>query len=250
MSSSPRIAGGTSRSRCGRAARLFTVLLLGVIAVGCTQTKAFRTSGDFAPPPGGSRVLLMPPDVEISELTASGLTEPNAAWTQTARASIADALNGFFAERAVTLVPYRSREADAAYDTAHLQTVMLHEAVGGAILVHKYSEPFALPTKKDAFDWTLGEGVASLRADYDADYALFPYFRESFASGGRVALIVVGALFGVGVPGGRQVAFASLVDLRTGDVVWFNTLVSGGGDLRTPDGARTAIGGLLEELPL
>jgi len=247
MRAAARLAIGMT---VGRARRTFLVLLLCAVVAGCAQTQSFQTSRDFTPPPSGSRVLLMPPDIEISELTAAGLEEPNAAWTQSGRASVIGALDGFFAERALTLVPYRPREPDAAYDAAHLQTVMLHEAVGGAVLRHKYVEQFSLPTKKDVFDWSLGEGAAPLRTDYDADYALFPYFRESFASGGRVALIVVGALFGVGVPGGRQVAFASLVDLKTGDVVWFNTLVSGGGDLRTPEGARKAIGSLLEELPL
>lgn len=243
-------AVGMRATRTGRVRRAFSVLVVCALAAGCAQTKSFQTSRDFTPPQGGSRVLMMPPDIEISELTAAGLEEPNAAWTLAARSSLGIAMDDAAAAHDMTLVPYRPREPDAAYDSAHLQTVLLHEAVGGAVLLHKYVEQLALPTKKGVFDWSLGEGAAPLRADYDADYVLFTYFRESFASSGRVALIVVGALFGVGVPGGRQVAFASLVDLRTGDIVWFNTRVTGGGDLRTIAGAGTALQGLLGDLPL
>jgi hypothetical protein len=50
------------------------------------------------------------------------------------------------------------------------------------------------------------------------------------------------------VPGGQQVAFASLVDLKTGSVVWFNVLTSGVGDIRTPEGANQMVGKLLEKL--
>jgi hypothetical protein len=85
---------------------------------------------------------------------------------------------------------------------------------------------------------------------FDADYALFVYFRDSFASGGRVALIFFGALMGVGIPGGQQIGFASLVDLRSGDVIWFNRLFKETGDLRKPDSAFQGTKSLLTDLPL
>jgi hypothetical protein len=74
--------------------------------------------------------------------------------------------------------------------------------------------------------------------------------RDSFSSGGRVALQLMAALIGIGIPGGQQLGFASLVDLRTGDVVWFNRLASTVGDLRKEESAHTAIENLLSEIPL
>jgi hypothetical protein len=109
---------------------------------------------------------------------------------------------------------------------------------------------FALPTKAERFDWTLGTDVRQLKDEFAADYALFVYMRDSYASSGRVAVIVIGALLGATVSGGVQVGFSSLVDLRTGEVVWFNRLVSGTGDLRTPVPARRAVEILLADLPL
>ncbi len=55
---------------------------------------------------------------------------------------------------------------------------------------------------------------------------------------------------GVGLQGGMQVGFASLVDLQTGDVVWFNRLVNQAGDLRTVEPARKAVDELLTDFPL
>ena len=56
----------------------------------------------------------------------------------------------------------------------------------GSILTHHYGV-LKLPNKDGKFDWTLGEGVKALREDADADYALFVFLRDSYASAGRKA---------------------------------------------------------------
>mgnify|MGYP006887600109 CR=1 FL=1 len=89
--------------------------------------------------------------------------------------------------------------------------------------------------------------VAAISRSHEADYALFLYVRDSYASAGRVAVIVVAALMGAGVPGGSQVGFASVVDLKTGDIVWFNRLVRQAGDLRTPDAAAETVRALVSD---
>ena len=92
--------------------------------------------------------------------------------------------------------------------------------------------------------------MKSLKEDTGADYALFVYLRDSYTSPGRAALIVAAAILGVGLQGGVQLGFASLVDLQTGQIVWFNRLMSGVGDLRTPEAAEKAIQELLANNPL
>ena len=62
-----------------------------------------------------------------------------------------------------------------------------------------------------------------------------------------MAVIVVGGLLGAYVPGGSQVGFASVVDLSTGDIVWFNRLVRNTGDLRTPDNAAETVRTLVSD---
>lgn len=240
--------------RAARGARPFQfvfALALVVLTAACAQTRSAGPEVTIDKPAEGLSVLLMPADVELSLLTTSGLEEPNAEWTEQGRQNIVAALKEEMAERSVEVVSYGD-DSDASYQVAagDEQLVKLHEAVGGAIMLHKYMPGFDLPTKKDRFDWTLGRGVRDLRDDHGADYALFVYAEDSFSSGGRAALKLALALLGAHIEGGRQVAFASLVDLDSGDVVWFNVLQSGVGDLRDPKLARQAVDQLLDSSPL
>jgi len=222
--------------------------VLAIVLVGCAPPGVLLRDRGFTRPADPVRVLIMPPDVELSELTAGGLLEPKADWTEQGRAHVAAALDRHLEGKNATVVRYPAPGGDP--DPADLQLLKLHDEVGGSILRHKYLPVLELPTKRDVFDWTLGPEVGRLRERTGADYALFVFLRDSYASAGRVALIVGAALLGVGVPGGQQWGFASLVDLRTGDIVWFNRLVSPTGDLRKAEPAGDAVKSLLAELPL
>lgn len=225
-------------------------LALGLAA--CTQTKTFVHDQVPARPAGSIEVLLLEPDIELSEISVGGIAFPKADWTERGRSNVNAALAEIMEQKDARLVYYEG-PADAPPEHPYNQILKLHEAVGSEILINKYSNNsfLTLPTKKDRFDWTLGPEVKQLREVYDADYALFVYFRDSFASGGRVAMmVVVGALTGMVVPGGLQVGYASLVDLDTGNILWFNVLFSQGGDLRDAADAAEATEDLLEQLPL
>lgn len=229
------------------------VLLVGLFLASCTETKAFLSAGEIDRPARPLRVLLMPPDVELFELTAGGLQEPNAQWTETAKSHVAAALEQILREKNAELVAYGAPEGDSAEHNSHSQLIKLHGAVGQAVLLHKYGGQ-QLPTKEDKFDWSLGPGVEALGEDYGADFVLFIYLRDSYATPARMALFALAVLqnpFNLfGGPGGVQAGFASLVDLRSGDVVWFNRLIRETGDLREADSARAACEKLLAEFPL
>ncbi|MGF1641653.1 MAG: hypothetical protein ACFCUO_11955 [Rhodospirillales bacterium] len=198
-----------------------------------------------------TRVLLMPVDVAIYELTAGGLLEPKADWTASARTNVREAVVDSLRQRTTEVVVYVEGPGEPEVRRDQIQLVKLHEAVGQTILVQKYHPGGdLLPTKKGVFDWSLGPKVASLRDEYDADYALFVFLRDSHSSGGRVAAgIMMALLFGVALPGGQQLGFASLVDLETGDIVWFNRSQSGFGDLRTPEASRSSVAELMTDFP-
>jgi hypothetical protein len=133
----------------------------------------------------------------------------------------------------------------------------LHNAVGNSIALHKYVPGNELPTKRRGIDWTLGEQAVKLGRATGADYALFLSAQDSIASTGRVAMQVLGiagCFIGFCAPqgGGNQFAYASLVDLKSGEVVWFNVLQTGSqlpgvefGDIRTPEGAAQMVDRLL-----
>jgi hypothetical protein len=181
------------------------------------------------------------------------MTEPREDWTNAAREHVLAAIQKQQRARGGTSKIAITREDAGATPELVLELERLHEAVGQSIQLHKYSPYAQLPTKKGRFDWTLGELAVQYGQATRYDYALFFFARDSFSSGGRQALNAVGLLGCVGgvcmLPsGGIQQGFASLVDLKTGNVVWFNYLVSEVGDIRTAAGADDMISRLMSSI--
>lgn len=238
--------GQVQRSSVRGAAILGAAL---IVLCGC-QTIAHHTRKELPKDSEARRVIVLPPDVQLSVLHAGGLEEPNAEWTRNARSHIAAELDQKFRTLNVSLVSGQHISGNADNDAKELQLLKLHEAVGRSILVHQYQGPLQLPTKATTFNWSLGPETAHLRRKYGGDYALFVFVRDSYASAERIAtMIIAAAVFGVGIQGGVQVGFASLVDLNTGEVVWFNRLVRAAGDLRTADAAKETVTLLMTDFP-
>jgi hypothetical protein len=235
------------RARQARLLSLGTVVFALVVLAGCAapvqrQTPELRRETGKTP-----AIVVMPLDVELAQLTAGGMQEPHAEWTEAAHKHMRAALDVEAKAREVRLVAFDPDRGTPEDRETSLELTRLHRAVGGAVLVHQYLEGFALPSKEGKFDWSLGPSVAAISRSHQADYALFLFVRDSYATAGRVAVIVVAALLGAGVQGGTQVGFASLVDLRTGDIVWFNRLVRPQGDLRTPEAAGETVKALVSD---
>ena len=108
---------------------------------------------------------------------------------------------------------------------------------------------WALPTKEGKLDWSFGDALQPLQQTSGARYALFIWVRDSYASAERVAAMVLMAALGVGLSGGTQQGYASLVDLETGRVLWFNSLARASGDLREPAKAAETVDALLLGFP-
>ena len=219
--------------------RLLAVALIGLLA-GCVAA-THRQAAELQRAQGTSRMVLMPLDVELSHLTAGGLLEPDAEWTEQAKRNMHTALMEEARSRKVELIDFDPNRGTPQDREMSLALTHLHRAVGNSILFHEYNPTFALPSKHGKFDWSLGPEAAAIARSQNADYAMFLFVRDSYTTGGRVALIAVAAVFGIGLQGGSQVGFASVVDLKTGDIVWFNRMARLSGDLRTPDVAGETV---------
>lgn len=221
------------------------VALACLVLVSCSATEEVRHAGYRKPIAPGARVLLMQADIECSEVTAGGLVTPKASWTAQCRKSVETALADFLSERRAELVVLDTDAVPPGRMAHYRALTKLHEAVGTSILARH-----AYPTADEKTDWSLGSGVRMIGVDHDADYALFVYLRDQYETGGRVATRFAFALIGVATPPALQQGFASLVDLETGDVVWFSQLLSAVGDLRDRDSAREAVDVLLDGSPV
>jgi hypothetical protein len=230
---------------------------LATVVSGCVQTRQVRDVY-FTPPQGDYRLLVMRPDVTVNYLTTGGMAEPRADWTEQARANIVAALRDQQADRGGNVKVLDRRDSLPGVDPQAIADLeRLHGAVGNSIALHKYLGA-NLPSKRGkGLDYTLGEDAVALGRKTGFDYALFLYAEDNVASTGRTALQVLGVAgcaIGFCAPsrGSGQFAYASLVDLRTGDVVWFNVLQTGSQlpgvtfvDIRKPEGAAQMVDRLL-----
>jgi len=234
------------------------VLAAGVATSACVQTKQYADL-QFTPPQSDYKLLVLRPDVTVGSLTTGGMVEPRADWTDQARASIVEALKAQQAARGgkVTIIERRT-ELPGITPQELADVERLNGAVAESIVVHKYLGDY-LPTKRGkGLDWTLGQDAVRLGQKTGYDYALFMHAEDQVASGGRIALGVIGlagCVVGFCAPnvgGAQQLDYASLVDLKTGEVVWFNVVIASSqvpgikfGDLRTQEGATQMVERLL-----
>lgn len=195
--------------------------------------------------PKAAKLVVMPVDVELYSLSAGGVPEPKADWTASAQSHMKAELLKRSQNLGLTAQLMDDKAADEfaepmALHAAVARSIALHHATGGA---------WSLPTKGGKLDWSFDDAMRDLRARSGADYGLFIWVRDSYASAERKLAMVGLALLGVGITGGIQVGYASLVDLDSGRVLWFNQLARGTGDLREAKEAAESIDVLLNGFP-
>jgi hypothetical protein len=221
------------------------MLFIGLISA-CATTQNVQQIDRLESVKENPSVILMPPDIRYYLLTAGGVAEPHAEWTEAAQTNFTAAIHDFAVSIGTDLTIV---DRDNLGET-HIEYEKLHSAVGLTILNHQFGY-FKLPSKGNGqiFDWSLGPEISALADEHDADYGLFVYYRDYQASGGRVAFAILAAAAGVGVVTGSEHGFSSLVDLRTGDIVWFNVVSVGSGELRDEASAAATVNALFSDIP-
>jgi len=219
------------------AATLFLALLL-IPALALAYKNRVATDANGKPLHIQGSVVVIEPDIQLSEVLAGGVQEPRREWTENARRLYPVAVRNRLAAAGKATRPDYIIDDDMPPESRLGQIIRLNEAVSLSVLA--YTQPGnELATKGDRLDWTLGPGAAELQKATGADYALFTYVRDSYTSAGRKALRIIGFIaLGGDIGGGSQIGVTTLVDLRTGQVVWFNFLARQTGHLPDPPGRK------------
>ncbi len=190
-------------------------------------------------------IAVLPVDVELFSLSAGGVAEPKADWTASAHTHLKAAL-----VRKKQALGLRSLEVSEVQADEFAEQIGLHAAVASSVALHHgLGGMWQLPSKDGKLDWSFADAMKPIQAATGARYGLFVWVRDSYASAERKAAMVAFALLGVGLAGGSQVGYASLVDLQTGQLLWFNRLARASGDLRETESARETIDALLTAFP-
>ncbi|MGH8108025.1 MAG: hypothetical protein ACREO1_04805 [Arenimonas sp.] len=226
------------------------LLLLSFDALAYTQSRVLK-GPDGKPVKIEGSVVMIEPNIELSEVLAGGVQEPRQAWSETARRLYPQAVKNRINNGRIKQLPDFMIPKDLEPSSRLGQVIRLNYAVSSSILISTMPGGQLATKKGKQLDWSFGPGVEEIRKQTGADYALFTYVRDSYTSGGQAALRIIGILLlGGDIGGGQQIGVTTLVDLRTGQVVWFNFLAKQTGDLRDEKGAAATAQSMLKGFPL
>lgn len=200
---------------------LFLPLLILLLLNACTTAPKpilnHALKEDTTPLPG--KLVVLPPDVTVSEVSAGGVIEKDQAWSDQAELALRQALAEYFAENPeVVIVPMPELDADRA-QVVH-DHILLYDVVASHSLLARRVPAYGWAEKIKIYDYTLGEGLKFLKEETGADAALFLVGVDYVTTNGRKAMTVFAALAGVALPVGSSTLVAGVVDLDSGKVLW------------------------------
>lgn len=213
-----------------------------------------------AGPSNAGAVVVIGPDVSLYARTVTGL-ELHADWSEAAHDNLRASLQRRFV--AATRL-YEFAEPASLMDGRTGQVLRLHARVSDAAL-------FAQARRRGGGHrlWSVGPGAQTIADACHADLALLIEGDGAYASGARNAVstamdlqtmaaaasgnVLAAARLGVRALRGGGAGLrlrASLVDLRSGDIIWIKEIEAGDDDPRTAEGAANLVQALLEYAPL
>lgn len=168
------------------------------------------------------KVVVLPVDVEIIEVTAGGVEEEVPAWSAEASKhvarSVSAAIEADTTLQEVTMSRVSGDSAENLEEHLALYRLVINTATGVG-WEHKIRH----------FDYSIGPGLAALQRTTGADAAIMVYGRDYVSTAGRKAKAVAGNLpivsIFTGPPPelGHSFIHISVVDLKTGDLLWMNS---------------------------
>jgi hypothetical protein len=195
-----------------------------------------------------TRLVLLPPQVIVKEVSTGGIADLVPEWIRLANANIQEELRAGLAARPdLTLLPMPDLAAgEGDRIEQYLATYMV---VGVAAHWATNAAGTEWAHKRRHFDYTLGEGLDFLRARTGADAAVMVIGEDYVSSSGRKAARMVGTLLGMGVAGGASIISVGVVDLGNGDILWLHHNQSTVNDLKDREAVKAMLADILAALP-
>ncbi|MGE5625497.1 MAG: hypothetical protein ACM3ZT_08125 [Bacillota bacterium] len=230
------------------ASLLLATSLFSAAAAGADTAASPAPAGASATDTGAGRikVLLLPSDIKIMNLSATGLEDaPDATAKMTA---VTDAELGHWLagspEFQLMTMPALSADEQAALKE-YLALYKLE--AGNAQSADDAGDAWKKVVER--FDYSFGPGLQFLKARSGADFALIVFGGDGESTGGHMAMTVMAGLFGVPVAQGRNFLYAGLVDLGTGRITWLNYDHHNGANFTTKNNMVEFVDALLNDFP-
>lgn len=226
-----------------------TLAILGLTLGGCATAPVTHKSTADAQAKIASMgpITLAPPDIVVSELSVGGIQEVRDEWGATVTTHMTSALTARGDIKPVTAL---SDESRAELD----EVTALLRIIAASRLAALFDAPQLQKSwNTNQLNFNVGS-IDRILESTGGEAVLLLFVRDSYATAGRKSLAVLSVLAGavtgvyiVPTMGSTQMC-AALVE-RDGDVLWFNTLAAGFGDLREQAGAKTATDKLMAGWP-
>ncbi len=195
------------------------------------------------------KVVVLPIDIKVVEVTAGGVEESVPDWSKEASESVFKAVSAALSKqpgmKAITAPQFSG--ASAANFDEHLALYKLVVATAARI-------PWQ--HKAQRFDYGIGSGLRAVAEQTGADAAIMVYGRDYASTSGRKARAVVGHIPIVNIftgPApelGHSFIHVGVVDLRTGDLLWMNREYrEGSTNLRDPNDAAKMVNAVFDWYP-
>ena len=195
------------------------------------------------------KVVVLPVNVEVFEVTAGGVKEKVPAWSKEASKSVFKAL-------ATAIHNQKDMKSVATPTFTGAASSNVDEHLALYKLVANTAAETSLPHKVRKFDFSIGPGLRSLRSKTGADAAILVYGRDYVSTAGRKAKAVAGNIpilnIFTGPPPvlGHSFIHIGVVDLKTGDLLWMNSdFKKGSTNLRNLGDANKMMQSIFEWYP-
>lgn len=228
------------------------LLLLVVLSVPGLALAAYSAANPgFASLPQNERpkkVLLLPPQMFVAELSAGGVVQKQDDWTREASENLLVAVETFFRSTG-QFETLRMPKLEAAETEKVESHIGLYDRLAHAIYIYGRGLDSGWQHKKAEWDYTLGDGLAFLREKTGADTALIFTGADIISTGSRKAAFTIGLLLGVSIPLGQSFISVGLADLKTGEIRWMSYDQSMTLDSRDPEKVRELVGDFFQAYP-
>ena len=237
--------------------RLIVVALtLPILAACATQKSAVNLSvGQHPERPLPHKVLLVQPDILVHEISTGEVAEKVDEWSKQASDHAASALAQASSSRGLFEVVEPGPMSPE--DKATLEDYSaLYALVAGSAHTAQASPYSAWRERAAEFDYTVGPGLQEFADRNHVDAAVFLVGTDYISTAGRKAAMGVGIAMAVltGIYAGPvsipSFMSVGVVDMRSGDLIWYSTDVrSGGQDLRDQALMKQIVDTLLKTYP-
>jgi hypothetical protein len=194
------------------------------------------------------RVLVLPVDFDVLEMSAGGMIEPVPASTTEAEAALTDATIRVLKHTGKFQIIDLPAMSDEEKEVLKEHVALYKLTAFNASQMIRMGGP-AWKAKQKQFDYSIGDGLKFLVERSGADAAVVVAGAQVNSSGGRIAMMILLAAAGVAIPLGGAQGTAGIVDLNTGKISWLEERMGTKGNIREKAGAEQTMMALVGSYP-